>query len=73
MSPNSRAWRIRSATSRRFSVERQLDLLLQLLVALWSEEDFLHVDHHPEEKRNARAGSAVAGADCTGARGRRNP
>ena len=42
MSPNSRATRIRSATSRRLSVESVLDLLLELLVALRRENDFLH-------------------------------
>ena len=34
MSPNSRACLMRSATSRRFTVERMLDLCLQLLMTL---------------------------------------
>ena len=44
MSPNSRATRIRSATSRRFSVCRMIDLLPELLVALGGEYDFLQSD-----------------------------
>ena len=39
MSPNSRATRMRSATSRRLSVDSDCKFLLQLLVALLSEQD----------------------------------
>ena len=53
MSPNSRATRIRSATSRRLSVEQVLDLLLQLLVALGREDDFLQ--RRPPDLRNKDA------------------
>ena len=54
MSPNSRATRMRSATSRRFSVRQVLDLLLELLVALGSEDHFLHSLPPQNRKRAAQ-------------------
>ena len=38
MSPKSRASLMRSATSRRFSVDSVLDLLLEVLESFWGEE-----------------------------------
>ena len=48
-----------------------LDLLLELLVALGGEDDFLHSCLPDAEK--ARRRGAVAAADCTRERGRRKP
>ena len=60
MSPNSRALRC-ARRPRAACRSRGLDLLLQLLVALGSEDDFLHVT--PSRDENARAPGAVAGGN----------
>ena len=68
MSPNSRATRIRSATSRRLSVCRIVDLLLELLVAFGREDDFLQSDGPPDPV--VRAGSGPKRARIVAARSR---
>ena len=60
MSPNSRATRIRSATSRRFSVERY-SISCFSFVALFGEDDFLGRRHAPPRKETRRRIGAVAG------------
>ena len=62
MSPNSRAMRIRSATSRRLSPRRTSSSCLQLLVALGGEDHFLHSGppESPERERRRRARHADA-------------
>ena len=49
ISPNSRAAAMRSATSRRFVRAQRVELALQLLVALGSEDHVLHENASRDE------------------------